>query len=174
MRLPALKHLVEAVRALARSDCIYVLGSSSLLVSFPSLGEPGGPLELSFDGDLLLKPCDESLAALLHEAVGEGSLFSQRVGYHADILRPEITETLSPGWESRTICLDAAGNAAALSPEDLLVVKLRAARPKDLELCRAVFKKGLVTSAAIKVRLDATPLNETEIIPVYARLKSVS
>lgn len=89
MRLPALKHLVEAVHALARSERVCVLGSSALLGSFPELGEAGGPLELSFDADLLLQPCDEQLAALLHEAVGEGSLFTQRMGYHADILRPD-------------------------------------------------------------------------------------
>jgi hypothetical protein len=58
-----------------------VLGSSALLGSFAELGEAGGPLELTFDADLLVEPCDEQLAALLHEAVGEGSLFAQRAGY---------------------------------------------------------------------------------------------
>jgi hypothetical protein len=144
MRLPALKHLVAAVHALAHSRRICVLGSSALLGSFPELGEAGGPLEMSFDGDLLLEPCDEQLAALLHEAVGEGSLFAQRSGYHADILRVEIVETLPPGWELRLVKLDAATNAAALAPEDLLVVKLRAGRAKDLVLCREVIRRGLV------------------------------
>jgi len=173
MRLPALKHLVAAVHALARSERICVLGSSALLGSFPELGEAGGPLELSFDADLLLQPCDEQLAALLHEAVGEGSLFAQRTGYHADILRPEIVETLPPGWESRLIKLDAAANAVALAPEDLLVVKLRAGRAKDVELCRAVIQRGLVSAAALRARLDATSLAEKEITGVYQRLREV-
>ena len=174
MRLPALKHLVEAVYALARSKRICVLGSSALLGSFPELGEAGGPLEMSFDGDLLLEPCDEQLAALLHEAVGEGSLFAQRAGYHADILRPEIVETLPSDWETRLIQLDKPSHAFALAPADLLVVKLRAGRAKDLELCRAVFQRDLVSRDLVRARLDETPLAEKEIVTVYQRLREVS
>ncbi len=174
MRLPALRHLVGAVHALARSDRICVLGSSALLGSFPELGEADGPLELSFDADLLLQPCDEQLAALLHEAVGEGSLFAQRTGYHADVLRPEITETLPPGWESRLVRLDDDAHAVTLAPEDLLVVKLRIGRPKDLELCRAVVERGLISSTVLRARLDATPLAEGEIKVVYQRLQQVT
>ena len=174
MRLPALRHLVEVVHALARSERICVLGSSALLGSFPELGEANGPLELSFDADLLLQPCDEQLAALLHEAVGEGSLFAQRTGYHVDVLRPEITETLPPGWESRLVRLDDDARAVALAPEDLLVVKLRVGRTKDLELCRAVIQRGLVSSAVLRARLDATSLAEDEVASVYARLRQVT
>ena len=64
MRLPSLKHLVEAVHALAHSERICVLGSSALLNPFPELGETDGPLELTYDADLLLQPCDDGLAAL--------------------------------------------------------------------------------------------------------------
>ena len=172
MRLPALNHLLGAVQALARAGRIRVLGSSALLASFPELGETGGPLELSFDADLLIEPCDEQLAAMLHEAVGEGSLFAQRTGYNADILRPEIIQTLPPGWESRLVKLGET--AAALSPEDLLVVKLRAGRAKDLELCRALIRRQLITVSAIRQRLDQTPLDEREIRLVYERLNHVS
>jgi hypothetical protein len=173
MRLSALKHLVEATQALARSERIRVLGSSALLGSFPELGEAGGPLELTFDADLLVEPCDEQLAALLHEAVGEGSLFSQRTGYHADILRPEITETLPPGWEARLVTVDAATSTAALAPEDLLAVKLRTGRPKDLELCRIVLARSLVSAAIVRTRLDAMTLVEREIVQVYQRLREI-
>jgi hypothetical protein len=174
MRLSALKHLVEAVHALAHSERIYVLGSSALLGSFPELGEPGGPLELSFDGDLLIEPCDEQLAALLHEAVGEGSLFAQRTGYHADILRADILKTLPPGWDTRLVLADAATGALALSPEDLLVVKLRVGREKDLALCREVLRRGLISTAQLRARLDATPLSEAEIVRVYQRLRELT
>lgn len=173
MRLPALKHLVEAVHALAHSERIYVLGSSALLGSFPELGESGGPLELSFDVDLLIEPCDEQLAALLHEAVGEGSLFAQRTGYHADILRANIVETLPPGWETRLVPVDPQSLAKALAPEDLLVVKLRAGREKDVALCREVLRRGLLSTAQLRARLDATLLAEAEIVAVYRRLNAL-
>ena len=55
MQLRSLNHLLEMVRALARPGEIDVLGSSSLLGSDPTLGDPGGPLELSMDADLLLR-----------------------------------------------------------------------------------------------------------------------
>lgn len=143
-----MKHLLTAVQSLANARRIRVLGSSALLASFPELGEPGGQLELSFDADLLIEPCDEQLAAMLHEAVGEGSLFAQRTGYSADILRPEIAETLPPGWETRLVKLDETNSA--LAPEDLVVVKLRMGRVKDLELCRALLDRKLVTAAVVQ------------------------
>jgi hypothetical protein len=174
MRLSALKHLIEAVHALAHSERIYVLGSSALLGSFPELGEPGGPLEVSFDGDLLIQPCDEQLAALLHEAVGEGSLFAQRTGYHADILRADIIEALPSGWEGRLVSVDPQLPAKALAPEDLLVVKLRAGREKDLALCREVLRRGLLSAAQLRARLDTIPLTEKEIVLVYQRLRDAA
>ena len=172
MRLPALKHLLTAVQSLANARRIRVLGSSALLASFPELGEPGGQLELSFDADLLIEPCDEQLAAMLHEAVGEGSLFAQRTGYSADILRPEIVETLPPGWETRLVKLDETNSA--LAPEDLVVVKLRMGRVKDLELCRALLDRKLVTAAVVRQRLEQTPLDEREFRPVHERLREIS
>ncbi len=172
MRLPALKQLVAAVQALAHPERIYVLGSSSLLASCPELGEPGGPVELTRDADLLIQPCDEQLAAMLHEAVGEGSLFAQRNGCNADILREQIIETLPRGWETRLVKL-GSDTVAALAPEDLLVVKLRTGRPKDLDLCRDVLRHGLVTPGQLRSRLDATQLDEREIRAVYERLRKV-
>ncbi len=174
MRLQALIHLTEAVRALSGSQRIRVLGSSALLARFPELGEGGGPLELSFDADLLVEPCDEDMAALLHEAVGEGSLFARRSGYHADILRPQVSEALPPGWEQRVIPLSGSGEVAALAPEDLVVVKLRAGRPKDLDLCQCLMRRGLVNAEDIRARLDAIPMPDGEVLSVYARLKEVT
>jgi hypothetical protein len=174
MRLPALKHLIESVASLAHSEQICVLGSSSLLGSFPELGESGGPLELTFDADLLVQPCDEQLAAMLHEAVGEGSLFAQRTGYHADILRPEIQETLPDGWAQRLVPVDAARRAVALDPVDLLVIKLRTGRPKDLQLCKEVITKGLISPVELRARLDHTTLAEHEVVQVYRRLSAIT
>jgi hypothetical protein len=174
MRLPALKHLIEAVEAIAQSRRIRVFGSSSLLASFPELGEAHGPLEKTFDADLLIEPCDEQLAEVLHEALGEGSLFSQRTGYHADILRSQIVETVSPGWEERLVRVGTFQNVTAIAPPDLVVMKLRAGRRKDLDLCRDLVRRRLLSTEAIRSRLDATPLDEPEIVSVYERLRQIS
>ena len=174
MRLPALKHLIEATQALAHAERICVLGSSALLASFPELGEPGQPLEISFDADLLIEPCDQQLASMLHEAVGEGSLFAQRTGYHADFLRPDIVETLPADWESFAVELDGLPKARALAPADVAAVKLRIGRLKDLQLCRHLIANQLVTPDAIRRRVDAMTLTESEIVRVFARLREVA
>jgi len=174
MRLPSLIHLLTAASSISQCDRIRVLGSSALLVSFPELGDSGQPLEVSYDADLLIEPSDESLASMLHEALGEGSLFSGRTGYHADILRPSIVETLPPAWESRLIKLDLPGDIAALSPEDVAAVKLQVGRPKDLALCRHLIHKKLLAPQQIRTRLDATPMPESEVILAYRRLEEIS
>ena len=110
------------------------------MVSLPELAEP--LLEATYDSDLLVEPCDEGLAAVVHEAVGEGSLFAQRTGYHADILRPNIVEILPTGWRDRLVSLEGVPNADALAPLDLLVVKLRVGRENNLEMVRAVMRGG--------------------------------
>lgn len=170
MRLSALKHLVEGVRVLAQAEHIHVLGSSSLLASFPELGEEGGPVEMSFDADLLVEPCDEQLAHMIHEAMGEGSLFAQRSGYHADLLKPEIAESLPPEWDVRLVPIPGMTNADALSPEDLMVAKLLVGRPKDLELCRQLLRRGCVDLEALRARVNATPLDDREAKLLWRRL----
>ena len=128
---------------------------------------------MTFDADLLIEPCDEQLAAMLHEAVGEGSLFAQRTGYHADLLRASITETFPPRWDDRLVPLPDIANSLALAAEDLLVVKLRVGRPKDIALCRSVVDAKLVSEATLRARLNATPLDEKELFTVYQRLGEV-
>lgn len=174
MRLPALIHLLAAARSISQCDRIRILGASALLVSFPRLGDPGQPLEVSYDAVLFIEPSDEQLAAMLHEALGEGSLFSGRTGYHADILRPAIIESLSPGWEQRLVQLDLPGDNAALSPEDVVVVKLQVGRDKDLALCRHLLVQDMITEDQIRKRLDATPLEERAVIQVYRRLAQIA
>ncbi len=174
MRLSALKHLTDAVQALGHCTQIIVLGSSALLVSFPETGEHGGPLEQTFDADLLVNPCDEQIAAMLHEAVGAGSLFAKNTGYYADILRPEITEKLPLAWETRLVPIETAQNIAALAPEDVVATKLHTARPKDLNLCKYLFTHRLVQPSDVKALLYKMSLQEADIIKAHQRLAETS
>src|SRR5450755_1544256 len=119
MRLRALKHLLDATRALAQPERIVVLGSSSLLPEHPDLGEAGQALEGSYDSDLQIAPMQEELAAILGEAVGQGSLFARRHGYYADILRPSIAETLPAGWQTRLRPAQGYPDVFTLDPYDL-------------------------------------------------------
>lgn len=141
------------------------------MVSLPELAEP--LLEATYDSDLLVEPCDEGLAAVVHEAVGEGSLFAQRTGYHADILRPNIVETLPAGWRDRLVSLEGVPNADALAPLDLLVVKLRVGRENNLEMVRAVMRGAPFTSDELRAKLDATAMEEREVVRVCAWLEKI-
>ncbi len=170
MKLRSLNHLLEVVRAVARPREIVVMGSASLLGSDPMLGEPGQPLELSMDADLLLIPCDERVAAVVHEAVGEGSLFHREFGVFADLLKPDIEDTLPSGWRSRRIVLPGWRDVVCLHPADLAVVKLRLGRPKDMELLAAILRRGLVTVADLRAWFQSAALSEQEQFIVSRRL----
>jgi len=162
MRLQFLTHLLNAVSALAQPQRIIVLGSSSLLPRHPDMGGAGQLLELSLDADLLVEPVDESLAALLKDAVGHESAFEQRQGYYADFLRPTVIETLPTGWESRLHPMAGYDNVFALDPYDLALVKLTVGRQKDLDLLRALLKLGILEPARLREHYQNTPLGEHE------------
>ena len=114
------------------------------------------------DADLLLYPIDESLAGWLKEALGQESVFEQRHGYYADILRPLIAETLPAGWEERLKPVAGYDNVFALDVYDLALVKLMVGRPKDLELVRALLKLGVLDPEPLRAHYQRTPLEERD------------
>jgi hypothetical protein len=61
-----------------------------------------------------------------------------------------------------------------LDPIDLLVIKFRTGRPKDLQLCKEMVAKGLLSAGKLRARLDQTTLAENEILPVYHRLSEAT
>ena len=160
MRIHALKHLIESARVLGECRKVTVLGSSSLLASFPELG---GLLENTYDADLLLDPINQDVAAYLAEALGQGSLFRAEKGYHADILHPTVVESLPPGWECRLVAVEGFDNVFALDPYDLAAVKLVVGREKDLALVRGLLGLGKITADRLRERLHALPLGEKEM-----------
>jgi hypothetical protein len=172
MRLPALNHLVESVRSLGQSRKVIVLGSASLLASFPELGEKE-LLESTYDGDLLLEPINKEIAGYLVEAVGQGSLFRAEHGYHADILHPTIVESLPPGWDERLVAMEGFENVFALDPYDLAVVKVVVGREKDLTLVRGLLGLGKITADKLRERLHAMPLGEKEMFRAGRNLSNL-
>jgi hypothetical protein len=163
MRLQSLKRVVDVVAAMLRPEDMTVLGSSALLAVEPELGDSGAPLETSLDADLLVEPCDENQAAVVDEAVGEGSLFHREFGVYADLMRPSIAETLPPGWRERRLPLPGTAQVRCLDPYDVAIVKLTLGRPKDMALLRALVARGTLSPAALRSRYQATPMNEADM-----------
>lgn len=104
MFIQSLEHLAQSALALAQSRKIFFGGSSSILASFPELGE-AGLLDKTFDADLLLDPVNKGDFELLKEAIGEGSLFKKKGGCHADILHPSIVGMFPPGRDARLVAV---------------------------------------------------------------------
>lgn len=149
-----------AVQALVHPERITVLGSSSLLATAPELGEAGQPLELSFDADLMIQPSDEEMAAIVHEALGEGSLYHRRNAVFADLLRPDIVETLPDRWAEHLVPLPDCPNTMCLDPHDLALVKLSLGREKDMELMKHLLARGLLREEVLRQRFLGLTWNE--------------
>lgn len=160
MRLQSLRHLLEVVQAVARPQRILVLGSGSLLASYPELGEKGQPLELTTDSDFILDPANAAIAESLQLAVGRDSAFMLEFGYYADIMRPQMVETLPFGWQSRLVAMAGYPNVFALNPYDLALVKLVVGREKDLDLLRAMLKLSIVEPDRLRTHYQQSPLGE--------------
>ncbi len=173
MRFLSLIHLLEATLALSRPDRIYLLGSASLLASFPELGDLPSPLENTYDAHILLDPISKVMAALLGEAIGIRSLFRQTHGYHADILLPSVTDPFPPGWKDRLVPLDGFANVWAIDPHDLGMVKLCVGREKDVELVRALLEMKKLDCAKLRERFAILPLGEKELFRAGRNLGSV-
>lgn len=157
---------------LAQSRKVFVLGSSSILASFPELGE-AGLLDNTYDADFLLDPINKGIFELLKEAIGEGSLFEKEKGYHADILHPSIVETLPPGWEGRLVALRGFDNVFALDPVDLAAVKIVVGREKDLALVRRLLELGKISGVDLNTRWSSMELGERELFRSGRNLREV-
>ncbi len=154
MTLSALQHIIRAAQALAEDREFLVLGSASLLASFPELGDTESPLAATYDADLCPDPFDELTGTMLDEALGENRAYYLRHGYHADILRDTILQTLPAGWRERLISVPDCNAAHALEPHDLAAVKLLVGRPKDLALLAYLHAASLVDAEMVRERLD--------------------
>jgi hypothetical protein len=160
MNLAALQHLANAASALADDCRLVVIGSASLLASFPDLGHDDGPLAQTFDADLCPEPFDETTALMLDQALGESKAFHLRHGYHADIVRPRIFETLPRGWHERLVPMPGVEKAMALDPVDLAAVKVLVGRAKYVSLVRLLIEEGRVTWQALSDRVFKIELDE--------------
>jgi hypothetical protein len=174
MRLGALKHMADVVRAMARPGRIIVIGSSSLFASFPEIDVADGPLEKTNDADFIVLPFDEMTGQMIHDALSEGRNFHQRHGYYADILRPIGLEELTPGWEERLVPLPGMADLVfCLHPIDMAVCKLRAGRPKDVALLAGLIQHGMLDPMDLRAHLRLTPMREAVIVRSHRCLDQV-
>lgn len=150
MNLRSLQHVIVAAKALAEGKRIIVLGSASLLASYPELGSPSGPLATTYDADILCEPFDELTSVMLHEALGDNRTYHRIHGYHADVLRDSILQTLPSGWRERLVPVPDCEEAFAISSNDLAALKLLVGRPKDIDLLIILRENAIVKAEAVE------------------------
>ncbi len=174
MRLDSLKHIARAVSAMLDGDRLVVFGSASLLASFPELGEQeGSPLMQTYDAGLIPYPFEESVGLMLDEAFGEDRGFHQRFGYHADIVRPQITETFPEGWEDRLVILEDVDSVYCLESHDMAAAKCLVGREKDRCQLQFLIKGGYLDPEMLKRRVSDIDLTPKMVVKVHQFLDSV-
>ncbi len=157
MNRAQLEHVIRAAAAIAEDDELVVLESQAILGAFPD-----APPELlaSNEADVYPRNYPER-ADLIDGAIGELSPFHETFGYYAQGVGPE-TAVLPPGWAERLVAVRGPGTRGAvgwcLEPHDLVVSKLVAGRPKDLDYAAAAVQHGLVVPARLRALAAALAL----------------
>lgn len=172
MTRPQLEHIIRAAAANADVRDIVVIGSQSILGSFP---DPPRELTQSIEADVF--PLNASHRSIVIDgAIGELSLFHETFGYYAHGV-DETTAILPEGWRDRLVRVQTEGTHGAvgwcLDPHDLAVSKLAAGREKDTSYVNAMLKSGMVSRQTILQRLAITPgLHSERRRIVEARLQN--
>jgi hypothetical protein len=161
VRRDQLEHLIRAAGDLLGDDTIIVIGSQAILASVPEPADDA--LFRSMEADLLpMNDADEAKADLIDGVLGAGSMFDAAHGVHADGV--SITTPVLPvGWRERLVeIVNANTNGVrglCLEPHDLVISKLAAGRPKDVEFSGAAVRLGVVHVAILRDRLRQTDLS---------------
>lgn len=174
MRLDSLKHIAKSVQVMMEAERIVVFGSASLLASFPDLGElADSPLQATYDADLIPYPFEEEVGRMLDEAFGEDREFHQRYGYHADIVRPKVTETFPEGWETRLLSLEGLENVYFLEPHDMAAVKCLIGREKDARQIEWLLEQEKLDAALLRERIRLIKVPGEKVVNARDFLESL-
>jgi len=148
-----LEHIIRAAGTIADTADLVIIGSQSILGSFP---DPPTELTVSEEADTypLHAPAK---ADLIDGSIGEKSPFHETFGYYAHGVGPE-TAVLPARWQTRLIPLRNENTRGVtgwcLSPADLAVSKLAAGRAKDLAFVTAMLRHRLVAPVEVAAVIE--------------------
>ena len=179
MNRAQLEHIIRASGEIAKVQEVIILGSQAILGQFPALTEPLFELEQaelslkergqkillqSREVDVLI-PEDEEKAEWIDGAIGELSDFHNTHGYYAQGV-DSTTATLPDGWRERLILVCNANTnhirGYCVEIHDLIISKLHAGRPKDLDFFLAASQLHLIRKDILSERLTRTPLSDEQ------------
>lgn len=151
------EHVIRVAGMISDDDDIVVIGSQSILGSFP---DAPGELLVSRAADVYPRTYRER-AELIDGSIGEGSPFEQAYGYYADGVGPETT-ILPTGWQERLVVVFGPNTRFVrgwcLEAHDLAIAKLVAGREKDLDYVGVMRRYEMVSGEVLEARLGVTPM----------------
>jgi hypothetical protein len=157
-----LEHIIRAAGDVLQETEVIIVGSQSILASFPELALPTEAAR-SLEADVL--PLDDphgEKADRVEGALGEFSPFDERFGIYADGVSEE-TSVLPTGWRERLIRYSNSNTNGitgwCLERHDLCVAKLVADRSKDREFVAALLRAEMVDPDSIIDRLGTTAIS---------------
>lgn len=152
-------HVIQAAADVVKDELI-VVGSQAILATVQN---PPETLVRSTELDLYPKS-DPARAIELDRNIGEASPFHETHGYYAHGVGPE-TITAPAGWEGRLVKYavpairrsDGEAIGWCLSLHDLMLAKLAAGRPHDMEFVEAALREGLVAGEELELGIPMMP-----------------
>ena len=172
-----LEHIIRAAGEIAQVKKIIILGSQSILAQFPDLSEHVSELGQtdvtaktqdrailmrSIEADIMI-PDSEEKTELVEAVMGELSMFHNTFGYYAQGV-DLTTSNLPEGWENRLveICNENTNGISGLCVEihDVMISKLYAGRPKDIEFFNAAVNFGLLSEEILRERVTRTAMSD--------------
>jgi hypothetical protein len=172
-----LEHIIRAAGEIAQVKKMIILGSQSILAQFPNLSERVSKLDQtdvtakmqnreilirSVEADIMI-PGAEEKTELVEAVMGELSRFHDTFGYYAQGV-DLTTSKLPEGWENRLveICNEQTNGISGMCLEihDVIISKLYAGRPKDVEFFKAAVNLGLLSEEILRERLAKTAMSD--------------
>jgi hypothetical protein len=153
VRRDELSHIIRAAARILDDASVVVIGSQSILASYPEVTLPD-ELTVSIEADLLPLGGDDD-ADKIDGAIGEGSHFHETFGVYGQGVGVG-TAVLPDGWKDRLVPLVDPSTGAVgwcLDPHDLCASKLIAGREKDLDFVEAAVVHRLIDARLVDERL---------------------
>ena len=155
-----LAHVLRAVSQIAGDPDVLVIGSQSILGSYPEDALPPeatGSMEV--DTAFLSDP-GETKSDLVDAMIGELSNFHNEFGYYPQGVSVN-TGVFPAGWRDRLVAYETAstapGRGLCLEPHDCVLGKLVRFEEKDRDFAAALVKEGLIGLAILDDRLETLP-----------------
>ena len=173
MKRSEFEHTIRAAGAILEVNEVLVIGSQAIHASIDfDIPEAQRSIEADISA---LDDHDGSKADLIDGSIGELSIFQETYGYYAQGVTPQ-TAVLPEGWRKRLVKFRTPATngvtAFCLEIHDLWISKAVASRPKDVEFCMALKKRGLVQKKILQDRLKKLKKVRPEVRKVVLNLIS--